>query len=106
MTPPLGTLEYLYIGTANFERDCANSRTPAGTPTPYFREDTIDSFPGGRLLSRRPVRQSSSRVWRLRDGSGIPERGAVAGDVDQLGGAQDGKHHGESGGNNSGCAAL
>ena len=60
MTPPLGTLEYLYIGTANFERDCANSRTPAGTPTPYFREDTIDSFPGGRLLSRRPVSQAQN----------------------------------------------
>jgi predicted enzyme related to lactoylglutathione lyase len=23
MTPPLGTLEYLYIGTADFDRDCA-----------------------------------------------------------------------------------
>jgi predicted enzyme related to lactoylglutathione lyase len=23
MTPPLGTLEYLYLGTADFERDCA-----------------------------------------------------------------------------------
>src|SRR4051794_25046994 len=22
MTPPLGTLEYLYIGTADFDRDC------------------------------------------------------------------------------------
>jgi predicted enzyme related to lactoylglutathione lyase len=22
MTPPLGTLEYLYVGTANFDRDC------------------------------------------------------------------------------------
>ena len=23
MTPPLGTLEYLYVGTADFDRDCA-----------------------------------------------------------------------------------
>ena len=23
MTPPLGTLEYLYIGTADFDRDCS-----------------------------------------------------------------------------------
>jgi hypothetical protein len=23
MTPPLGRLEYLYLGTADFERDCA-----------------------------------------------------------------------------------
>ena len=23
MTPPLGTLAYLYIGTADFDRDCA-----------------------------------------------------------------------------------
>jgi hypothetical protein len=23
MTPPLGTLAYLYLGTADFDRDCA-----------------------------------------------------------------------------------
>jgi predicted enzyme related to lactoylglutathione lyase len=30
MTPPLGTLEYLYIGTADFERDCAYYATVLG----------------------------------------------------------------------------
>ncbi len=30
MTPPLGTLEYLYIGTANFDRDCAYYRNVLG----------------------------------------------------------------------------
>ena len=30
MTPPLGTLEYLYIGTSDFDRDCAYYGTVLG----------------------------------------------------------------------------
>jgi hypothetical protein len=30
MTPPLGRLEYLYVGTADFDRDCAYYPTVLG----------------------------------------------------------------------------
>jgi hypothetical protein len=38
MTPPLGRLEYLYIGTADFDRDCAYSEKVLGAERPALRE--------------------------------------------------------------------
>ena len=55
MTPPLGTLEYLYVGTADFDRDCAyyanvlgaerdRFADPSGNPYALFQNDRPEAM--------------------------------------------------------------